>query len=117
MEHRDRRDMLAMLLYGHRLRGAPPEPIETLQVRIDHLAGLVVQLLIEVEALRRTHLDEAHERGVVPKDSAYGRAYRAVTELSHNSAGVTSGLDKVLGYTADELAQFAEHIEFLEQLT
>jgi hypothetical protein len=54
----------------------------------------VLDLLMEVEALRAVHL--ASNGGAPSKDSAYGSAYRDTAYLTHNARGPSSGLDKLL---------------------
>jgi hypothetical protein len=64
------------------------------EVRV--LADLVLDLLIEVEALRCALLLEAKAKGVAGKDTTYGRAYRSTALLSHDAAGPSGGLEKLL---------------------
>lgn len=59
------------------------------------LINLVIRLLIEVEALRHalSHPD-------MPESvrQAYRQAYEQIAELSHNAAGSSGGLEKVLSH-------------------
>ena len=50
---------------------------------------------MEVEALRSACL-ESTEGGPIAKDSAYRQAYRETALLTHNSAGPSSGVAKLL---------------------
>ena len=56
--------------------------------RIEILATMVFDLLTEVEALRKVVLEA--------RQPAYGRAYEETVYLTHNSAGPSSGLEKLL---------------------
>src|ERR1043165_3672012 len=60
------------------------------------LANLVLDLLIEVEALRKAHLLDAKAKAVAGKQTTYGQAYRSTALLSHDSAGPTGGWEKLL---------------------
>jgi hypothetical protein len=62
--------------------------------RTEVLFAMVCDLLMEVEALRETLLRS--NTGSGRKESAYARAYREIALLTHNSAGPSSGLDKLL---------------------
>jgi hypothetical protein len=64
--------------------------------RVRVLADLVLGLLVEVEALRSALLHEAEAKGVAGKQTAYGRAYRHAALLSHDAAGPSGGLEKLL---------------------
>lgn len=99
------RQQLVRMLYGDPAAGDDPQ---VLRQRVDALAHLVTRLLMEVEALRRTRLDEAAARGLAGKNTAYGGAYRAVAELTHNAAGPTSGIEKLLELFAERLLPASE---------
>src|SRR6266540_1591227 len=62
--------------------------------RTEVLFEMVCDLLMEVEALPEALLQSAAGSG--GKESAYARAYREIALLTHNSAGPSSGLDKLL---------------------
>jgi hypothetical protein len=103
---------------------SPGEP-----ARVEALTHLVIGLLQEVEALRllamRTNPQE------------YAKAYEAAAELANNSAGITTGLEKLialycndheagqrellllhrLGYSSGELRRFADVLEHARALT
>jgi hypothetical protein len=62
---------------------------------IEALTTLVIDLLVEVEALRRCQLKEA----------AYVDAYRDVAEMSHDSSGVMMSIEKVIAcFYPDDVA-------------
>jgi len=69
------------------VRGTENDP------RVELLIGLVLDLFLEVEALRATMLSTG--AGAAGKDSAYGRAYRDTAYLTHNSCGLSSGEEKL----------------------
>jgi hypothetical protein len=62
--------------------------------RTDTLVTAVLQLMMEVEALREALINL--EGGRKGNGSVYGRAYRETAYLTHNSAGPTSGLAKLI---------------------
>ncbi len=68
------------------------------------LLNIVSDLLVEVEALRETVLQLSVRVG---SDASYRDAYRETALLSHNSAGPSSGLDKILAlfYTNESGAE------------
>jgi len=93
------------------------------------LTHLVIDLLQEVEALRRLAMRlNPHE---------YAEAYEASAELAHNAAGIKTGLEKLLalycndqetgpreilllqrlGYSSTELRRFADVLEHAQALT
>jgi len=59
--------------------------------RLELLQGVVVDLLIEIDALRSTLADAAPELR-----KAYAARYRDAALLSHNGAGFMSPIEKVL---------------------
>ena len=63
--------------------------------KIRVLTECVFALAMEVEALREAMIEESKAKGIVPKDSPYGRAYYETALLTHNSAGPSSGTDKL----------------------
>jgi len=65
---------------------SPPADAAAMARRVEALTALVVDLLAEVEALRQAHATH----------SAYRDAYRDVSVLTHNSAGPSSGWEKLL---------------------
>jgi hypothetical protein len=71
--------------------------------RVEVLAGMVLDLLLEVEALRK--VVAASALGAGGKDSAYGRAYQETAYLTHNATGPSSGLEKLLALFYPRLAQ------------
>lgn len=62
--------------------------------KIQILVAMILDLLMEVEALRAALL--ATDAGATGKDSAYGRVYRSTAYLTHNSCGTSAGLEKLL---------------------
>ena len=60
------------------------------------LTDLVLDLLLEVEALRSALLLAAGAKGVAGKQTTYGRAYRSTALLSHDAAGPSGGWEKLL---------------------
>lgn len=127
------------------LRGRPPRResgLEAAQQRLDFLSELVVELLIEVEALREAQIATARAAGLRGRDTPYGAAWRQTVELSHNSAGFSDGIEKLLarwpentedhrgqgtarevsmlqrlGYEPAEIDAFVGHLDSLEALT
>ena len=110
------------------------ESEEDLKSQVNLLRYLVIELLREVEILRKTQIDESQQQGVSPKHSIYGKNYREKSLLVHSSLisqGV-SGLvsrwvsDKTtgnglavselsvlesLGYTPEEIEAYLEKVE------
>lgn len=66
----------------------------TLDPRTDILVTTALQLMMEVEALRQALINL--EGKSVGGASAYGRAYRDTAYLTHNNAGPSSGLEKLV---------------------
>lgn len=64
--------------------------------KVEVLKELVLALLMEVEALRSGLLEESQTRGVTLKNSSYGRAYLSTALLTHNAAGPSGGVEKLL---------------------
>jgi hypothetical protein len=89
MMNRTHHEMVRTLFIGSGKKAPAPDP------RIDVLVAMVFDLLMEVEALRAAHL--ASNNGARGTDSGYGRAYRDTAYLTHNAAGPSSGLEKLLG--------------------
>jgi len=109
--------------------------------KVKVLNKLVLALMMEVEALREALIEESKSKGVLPKDSAYGQAYRRTALLTHNNAGPSSGVRKILslwfttraspndmdlrealmlirlGFSPSEIGRFGEEAEFAEMLT
>lgn len=73
-------------LFGHEWKEGDP--------RIKVLFAMVIDLLMEVEALRKVVL--ASRLGVGGKKSGYGRAYEETAYLTHDSHGPSGGLEKLL---------------------
>jgi len=76
-------------LFGMGKKPPPSDP------RLDLLLSMVIDLMMEVEALRAALL--AMESGTPDAKAGYSRAYRDTAYLTHNSAGPSGGLDKLLG--------------------
>lgn len=110
--------------------------------RLEELSHVVSQLLLEVEALRATVIELETRAGITGTRSAYAAKYRDTFLLSHNAAGVRPGAFKVmesfdrrglpdlygrplrevimlrrLGYTDDEIEEYARQAEHVSQLT
>ncbi len=111
--------------------------------RVRVLTELVLDLVVEVEALRSAFLLAARAKGVAAKQTTYGRAYRDATLLTHDASGVSGGMEKLLarwlgdrtentlnghrvrelamlrrlGYSEDELKQYLEEAESHEART
>ena len=75
----------------------------SLPARVALLQRLVLDLLREVEALRRTQLEVSRAEGIFPKESCYGRAYRATALMTHDATGLSSGLHKLLLHWEERL--------------
>src|SRR5262249_11571828 len=73
----------------------------SLESQVVALRELVIALLMEVEALRAANLAAAKSAGAALKDSDYARAYMETALLTHNSAGPSSGLEKLLARWLD----------------
>jgi hypothetical protein len=94
--HKDK--SLRDLLRPRFKRWPTPDP------RTDILVATTLQLMMEVEALRQALINL--EAQGVGSASAYGRAYRDTAYLTHNSAGPSSGLDKLLArFESDDVEQ------------
>jgi hypothetical protein len=60
------------------------------------LAELVIDLFVEVEALRSALLLSVEAKGLPGNQTTYGRAYRKTALLSHDATGPSGGLEKLL---------------------
>ena len=113
----------------------------TTEQQIGALKEIVIDLMMEIEALRSAMIEEAKSKGIDPKDSFYGKAYRDTGLLTHCAVGPSSGRDKLLtrfisvkttangiqlrealmllklGYSPDEIAGYANDAEHGEMLT
>ncbi|MFT4539905.1 MAG: hypothetical protein ACI841_000162 [Planctomycetota bacterium] len=61
--------------------------------RVSALASMMLDLTLEVEALRRAHTELSLDQASA---DAYKRAYREVALQSHNSMGISSGSHKLI---------------------
>ena len=124
----------------------PSNEVQSLERKVSILTHLVFELLREVEALREAQIREIQAEGITPKDSPYGTAYLDTALLTHNAAGVTTGVEKLLfrwlgdesvlipknyigsvlreilmlkrlGLTDEELQKYIEDAEAAEKLT
>jgi hypothetical protein len=80
------------------------------------LVNLLLRLLIEVEALREAL---SHPDTPEPVRHAYRQAYERIAELSHNAAGPSGGVEKVLRryFPGDKAApRFAAERMMMERL-
>ena len=107
---------------------------EDLRSQVNLLRYLVIELLREVEILRKTQIDESQRQGVSPKHSTYGENYREKSLLVHSSLisqGVSGLLNRwvsdkttgnglalselsvleSLGYTPEEIRDHKEKVE------
>jgi hypothetical protein len=82
------REVLQALFMPASSKGAERDP------RIEVLVAMVLDLLVEIEALRT--VVSASKLGVGGKESAYGRAYQQTAYLTHNACGPSSGMEKLL---------------------
>ena len=114
-----------------------PEP------RLLALTQMVLTLAMEVEALREAQIRESRAQGIEPKNSAYGKAYYDTGLLTHDAAGPSGGVDKLLwrfyppggnrpaedidlrealmlirlGYSPDEIREYATRADAFEERT
>jgi hypothetical protein len=113
---------------------------EGLARRINLLTEMVVDLILEVEALRAERVASASKTG----DATYAEAYMQTAATAHNAAGVVPSLTKLLirfygwqdesaamdgrpfrelvllrrlGVSEERLRAFIEHLDFVESLT
>lgn len=93
-----------------------PNKIQQLEQKVEMLTELVIELLREVEALRSTEIERCKSARILPKDSIYRKQYRETALLTHNSAGPSGGLDKLLSLwlieppTATATSRFTEYV-------
>jgi hypothetical protein len=109
--------------------------------KIDALTQLVQTLLMEVEALRAAAIEDGRAPGTSSQATAYARAYRRTALLSHNAAGPSTGIEKLLarwispettcngiavpeilmlrrlGYSEDEIRRYMQEAEQQEALS
>src|SRR5438128_6532909 len=69
---------------------------EDAKQEVEALTHLVLTLLMEVESLRAAVLEDDRTTLASLKDSSYARAYRETALLTHNSAGPSTGIEKLL---------------------
>ena len=90
------------------------------QVRV--LATIVLDLLVEVEALRSAMLDDVdrrgrcHDQSLSMGKSAYQAAYLDTVYLTHNCCGPYSGIEKLLSLYYPEAEQYWRECLFLRRL-
>ena len=111
------------------------------EAKVHVLQMLVLDLLREVEALRRTQLEECQAKGISPKQSPYAHAYRETALLTHDSTGTSTGIRNLLerweecegtrhggslnelamlarlGFSAQEIVQYIQEAEDYEMRT
>jgi hypothetical protein len=124
----------------------PSNEVQSLERKVTILTHLVFELLREVEALREAQIKQTQAQGVEPKESSQVQAYLETALLSHNAAGVTTGLQKILlrwlgddaesipktrvgsvlrevlmlkrlGLTEEDIEKYVEDVEIAEKLT
>lgn len=71
----------------------PSKEVQSLERKVTILTHLVFELLREVEALRESQIRDTKPEN---HSSNYLKAYLETALLTHNSAGVTTGLEKLL---------------------
>lgn len=69
---------------------------EDLSKQVEALRLLVLALLMEVETLRATLLEESIAKGENLRNSIYAKNYISTALLTHDSTGPTGGLHKLL---------------------
>lgn len=63
---------------------------------IKALRKIVFHLIREIHVLRETAIQSSQKDNILPKESLYGKIYKETCVLSYNSAGPSSGEDKIL---------------------
>ncbi len=134
-------------LYGLGRAFQPLPPEQRTDAQLEVLRELVIDLVMEVEALREALIREARRAGISPHATSYGQAYRDAALLTHDSRGFWLGEEKLLGvwhgwpddrqrhhtpagwrmregvlmrrlgYSEQEIEQYAEEVDSVHQLT
>jgi hypothetical protein len=101
------------------------------------LRKIIFHLIREIDILRETNIQKSILENQSPKDSIYGNLYKEICIESYNSAGPSSGEDKImwdwfnrndelpdetimlrkLGYSEDEIKKYLEKIAEVSQYT
>jgi hypothetical protein len=101
------------------------------------LRKIIFHLIREIDILRETNIQKSILENQSPKDSIYGKLYKEICIESYNSAGPSSGEDKImwdwfnrndelpdetimlrkLGYSEDEIKKYLEKIAEVSQYT
>lgn len=80
------------------------------------LREIVFQLIREVHVLRESIIQTSLINNIQPKESIYGKMYKEICVLSYNSAGPSSGKDKVLRDWFDSDSELPDEIIMLRKL-
>jgi len=81
-----------------------------------YLVMVLMRLLVEVEALREALASPETPEAV---RAAYRKAYERTASMSHNSAGLTGGMEKVLSCffpSGTRTGRFPSEMEMMERL-
>ncbi len=101
------------------------------------LRKIIFHLIREIDILRETNIQKSILENQSPKDSIYGKLYKEICIESYNSAGPSSGEEKImwdwfnrndelpdetimlrkLGYSEDEIKKYLEKIAEVSQYT
>ena len=63
---------------------------------IKALREIVFHLIREIHVLREAAIQSSLKDNILPKESLYGKIYKETCVLSYNSAGTSSGKDKIM---------------------
>ena len=98
---------------------------------------IIFHLIREIDILRETNIQRSIQENQSPMDSIYGKLYKEICIESYNSAGPSSGEDKIiqdwfnrndelpdetimlrkLGYSEDDIKKYLEKIAEVSQYT
>ncbi len=101
------------------------------------LREIIFHLIREIDILRETNIQKSILENQSPKDTIYGKLYKEICIESYNSAGPSSGADKImwnwfnssdglpdetimlrkLGYSEDDIIEYLERIARVSQNT
>ena len=83
---------------------------------IKALRKIVFHLIREIHILRETSIQSSRKENVLAKDATYGKIYKEICVLSYNSAGPTSGEDKILSDWFDNIDGLPDEVIMLRKL-
>ena len=83
---------------------------------IKALRKIVFHVIREIHVLRVTSIQSSRKENVLAKDSTYGKIYKEICVLSYNSAGPTSGEDKILSDWFDNIDGLPDEVIMLRKL-